>query len=260
MTARDDIHYLAGSEYRVQLLDLLREPKRPGDLVDEQSASRTTVQRTLSGFTERGWARKEHETGCYRLTTAGKLVYGAYHELVDVVDTVDETGESLSLLEDIEPSIPLESVRSASVVVATPKTPHAAMDRYFTVLETLTDIDYFYAISPVISPVVNETHVDLVEPGVPTELVIDEEMFEQFRNTDFENKDDIYSIETFTLYVLPRSIRFGLGIVGGHVFVGAYDNYGRHRASLDGNDDKLVEWAQTVFKKYRRDARVVEVT
>jgi predicted transcriptional regulator len=260
MTAREDIHYLAGSKNRVQLLDALREPKRPGEIVDEQSASRATVQRTLSGFTERGWAEKERETGCYRLTTAGKLVYGAYHELVDVVDTVGEAGESLSLLEDIEPSIPIEAVRSASIEISTPKAPHAAMDHYFTVLETLTDIDCFYAITPIISPMINETHIELIEPGVPTELVIDEETFEQFRNTDFDNRDEIYSIETFTLRVFSGSIRFGLGIVDGHVFVGAYDNHGRHRANLDGDDDALVEWARTVFEKYRREARVVEVT
>lgn len=260
MTARENIHYLAGSEYRVQLLDALQEPKRPGDMVDEQSASRATVQRTLSGFTERGWAKKERETGRYRLTTAGKLVHGAYHELVDVVDTVKEAGESLSWLEDIEPSIPLESVRSASIEISTPKAPHAAMNRYFTVLEGLTDIDYFRAISPVISPVINDSHVELVEPGVPTELVIDEEMFEQFRNTDFDDKDEIYSIETCTLYVYPGSIGFGLGIVGGHVFVGAYDSHGRHRANLDGDDEALLEWARTVFEKYKREARVVEIT
>lgn len=258
MTAREDIHYLAGSEYRVQLLGTLQEPKRPSDLVDEQSASRATVQRTLSGFTERGWVQKERKTGCYRLTTAGKLVHRAYHELVDVVDTVEETGGSLSLLEDIEPNIPIEAVRSASIAVSTPKTPHAAMDHYFTSLEKLTDVDYFYAISPVISPIINKTHVELIEPGVPTELVIDEEMFEQFQNTDFDN--EIYSIDTFTLHVFPGSIGFGLGIVGGHVFVGAYDNHGRHRANLNGDDDALIEWAQTVFERYRREARVVEVT
>ena len=258
MTARDDIKYLSGSEYRVRLLDTLQESKRPGDIVDEQSASRATVQRTLTGFTERGWVQKERETGCYRLTTAGKLVHGAYHELADVVETVEEAGESLSLLEHIEPSIPLESVRRASVTVATPKAPHAAMERYFDAIESLPNIDFLYGISPILSPVLGDTHEELIGSDVPTELVIDEETFEKVRNTDFERMNDSLSIETFTLYVFPGSIEFGLGIVGEHVFVGAYDNYGRHRANLDGDDDALIEWAQTVYDKYRREARVIE--
>jgi predicted transcriptional regulator len=258
MTARDDIKYISGSEYRVQLLDTLQEPKRPSDIVDEQSASRATVQRTLTGFTERGWVQKERETGCYRLTTAGKLVHGAYHELADVVETVEEAGESLSLLEHIEPSIPLESVRRASVTVATPKAPHAAMERYFDAIESLPDIDSLYGISPILSPVLGDTHEELIGSDVPTELVIDEETFEKVRNTDFERMNDSLSIETFTLYVFPGSIEFGLGIIGEHVFVGAYDNYGRHRANLDGNDEALIEWAQTVYDKYRREARVIE--
>jgi predicted transcriptional regulator len=260
MTAREDIQYLSGSENRVQLLDALQEPKRPGDIVDEQSASRATVQRALSGFTERGWVQKEMATGSYRLTTAGKLVHKAYHELVDVVDTVEEAGDSLSLLGDIEPSIPLKSVQSASVTVATPKAPHAAMESYFDGLEDLTDIDYLYGISPILSPVVNDAHEEIVGSGVPTELIIDEATFEKVQGGENESTNDSPGIETFTLYVFPGSIRFGLGIVGGHVFVGAYDNHGQHRANLDGDDDALLEWAQTVFEKYKREAEMVDVT
>jgi predicted transcriptional regulator len=258
MTARDDIKYISGSEYRVQLLDTLQEPKRPSDIVDEQSASRATVQRTLTGFTERGWVQKERESGCYRLTTAGKLVQGAYHELADVVETVEEAGESLSLLEHIEPSIPLESVRRASMTVATPKSPHAAMERYFDTLESLPDIDYLYGISPILSPVLSEAHEQLIGSDVRTELVIDEETFEKVRSTNPESMSNSLSLESFTLYVFPGSIEFGLGIIGEHVFVGAYDNHGRHRANLDGDDEALIEWAQTVYDKYRQEARVIE--
>jgi predicted transcriptional regulator len=259
MTAREHIEFLAGSEHRVRLLSVLQEPKRPGGLVDEQSASRATVQRALSGFTERGWVRKETETGCYQLTTAGKLVYESYHELVDVVDTVEKASESLSLLESVEPDIPIEAVRTASMTVSSPKNPHAAMDRYFTALDDSgTDIDHLYGISPILSPVLNEAHKELIESGVPTELIIDEDTFETIKNTDAESTNDSFSVETFTLYVFPGSIGFGLGIVGNQVFVSAYDDLGRQRANLHGTDDALVEWAQTVYDRYRREARVIE--
>jgi predicted transcriptional regulator len=259
MPAREHIQFLAGSEYRVQLLSALQEPKRPGTLVDEQLASRATVQRALSGFTERGWVRKEIETGCYRLTTAGELVYDSYTELVGIVDRVEEAGESLSLLDCIEPNIPIEAVRTASMAVATPKTPHAAIDRYFNALENAeSDIEYLYGMTPILSPVLNKAHEELVGSGVPTELIIDEETFEQIQSGETENTNDSLSIETFTLYVHPGSIGFGLGIVGERVFVGAYDSHGRSRANLDGTNDSLVEWAHTVYDKYKRESRLIE--
>ncbi|MFC6835431.1 helix-turn-helix transcriptional regulator [Halomarina ordinaria] len=255
MSVREHVEFLAGSEHRVAVLETLRDrPSRPCELETALDASRATVQRALTGLTDRGWIHKER--GTYRLTAAGALVLRAYDDLLDLVAAVDDAGETLALLDAASVDVPPEAVRTVTVTRATAKTPHAPIERYARLLAE-TEFDSFRGVSPVVSPVFDEVHRPLVEGGCPIELVVDEETFRAANR----QRDDAPLPEDapFTLYVHPDPIDVGLSLFGDRAVVGAYDDHGRFRASLDGTDEAFVEWCSTLFARHRDAARPVEI-
>lgn len=254
MTPREHIAFLTGSEHRVRLLRALDAPRRPCELDDEQPASRATIQRTLGGFEERGWVVKDGRT--YRLTAAGDIVRQAYDEMASVVETVDETDGSLSLLSDV--GLPPAAIAAATVTTASATTPHAPIERYLGAVRD-ADPDRFRGICPVLSVMLDEAHAAVVADGTPTDLVIDEATFEAAREHDPDGLDRAERTPSFSLYVHPEPIEFGLGILEDHVFVGAHDDRGRCRAMLDGTNRELYEWAVATFEECVGDARTVEL-
>ncbi|MFC5972823.1 helix-turn-helix transcriptional regulator [Halomarina salina] len=256
MTAREQVAFLVGSEHRVATMEALRDGSaRPCELEESLSASRATVQRALSGLDERDWVDK-HD-GKYRLTGAGTFVLRAYHDLADVVETADEVGEPLSLLDTATDDLPIAALRSATATTATATTPHAPIERYASLLER-TDIDELRGICPVLSPVFNEVHRPLFEAGVPIELVIDEETLAAAEELTPENHTVALESDSFTLYVADEALDFGASLFGDSAMVAAYDDQGRFRASLDSTDDALVDWTADLFEGYRDRAHVLE--
>lgn len=252
MTAREHIAFLAGSEHRVRLLTALQSPKRPCELEDEQPASRATIQRTLAGFEDRGWAVKDGRT--YRLTAAGDIVRTAYRQMASVVETISETDGSLVLLSDL--GLPPAAITDATVTTASATTPHAPIERYIGFVEQETP-EYFRGICPVYSDMFTEAHAHIVESATPTELVIDESTFDAAREHAPGQVTVADRTPSFSLFVHPDSVEFGLSILDDHVFVGAYDDQGRCRALIDGTSDALYDWAVEQFEACRSDAHVI---
>lgn len=254
MTPREHLAFLTGSEHRVRLLRALETPRRPCELDDEQPASRATIQRTLGGFEDRGWVVKDGRT--YRLTAAGDIVRQAYGEMATLVEAVDETDGTLSLLSDV--GLPPAAIADATVTTASPTTPHAPIERYLGVVRDANP-DRFRGICPVLSVMLNEAHASVVEGGTRTDLVIDEATFEAAREHDVGSLDRAERTQTFSLHVHTDPIEYGLSIVDDHVFVGAHDERGRCCATFDGTSRHLYEWAVATFDECVANARTVEL-
>ncbi len=247
MTARGDIAFLSGSEHRVDLLCALEQPKRPSELEAESGASRATVQRSLSGFTERGWVCKEER--CYRLTVAGELVLEAYRDAEAVIGTVAESGPELAALDAVD--LPAEALVESTVVTADDQTPHAAVAHYIDAIQR-AEPDEFAGITPVVSELFDDAHRELVSE-VPTELVVDGDTMATARERMPEALAAAAEMESLTVYVHPEPITFGLSVLDDRAFVGAYDDAGRMRVCIEGNGP-LLEWARETFADYRERA------
>ena len=256
MTAREQVAFLVGSEHRVATMEALRDGSaRPCELERTLSASRATVQRALSGLDERGWVDKRD--GEYHLTGAGVFVLRAYHDLADVVETTDDVGEPLSLLDSVTDDLPVAALGTATATTATAKTPHAPIERYATLLER-ADVDRLRGICPVLSPVFNEVHRPLFESGVAIDLVIDERTLAAAEELTPENHAAALEADSFTLYVVGEDLDFGASLFGDWASVAAYDEQGQFRASLDASAGPLVDWAGDLFEGYCDRARVLE--
>lgn len=256
MTAHEHIAFLAGSPNRVRVLRAIHEdPARQCALVDRLALSRSTVQRCLGGFTERGWARKED--GAFRITAGGIHVLSQYDALTDTIDAVAEHGGLLDHLRDLAFSLPAEAIATATVVSASTDRPHAPESHIVDALET-TGVERLRAITPTVSDMFNEAAALQVAAGVDIELILDSSGFDVSRREFPDALDDAYTAETLDLYVHPGEFGFGLLIVDNRVLVSVYDDEDRIRGCLDGTGSPIVEWADDVHHDRRQAATRAE--
>ena len=83
--ALDAVAYLARSANRVRILDALsRNAFTRGELADRTPASRTTVDRIVNEFEERGWAERGSE-GTYAATTIGEQLMRRFRPFIESV-------------------------------------------------------------------------------------------------------------------------------------------------------------------------------
>lgn len=253
----DHAAFLAGSANRVRVLRELRErPGRGSELAERCSLPRSTVHRCLDGAATRGWVRKAD--GDYRLTASGALVLNAYDDLVGTIAVTDEHEGFLRHLGPVARTMPVGALANASVVEATPESPHATMEHVERVYREGVP-ERFRGVVPIVSHVFNEVNRPLVERGVEMEVVIDGSVLETARETHPNAHELGVESDNFTIYVHPGSVSFGLAIFDDdRVLVGAYDGRGNLRANLDGTDDALVEWAVGTYERYRREAVRIE--
>jgi predicted transcriptional regulator len=254
MKVHERVAFLAGSDNRVRLLRELRDrPGRGAELARRCSLPRSTVHRCLDGLTARGWTEKA--AGNYRLTTAGSLVLSAYEELTGTIETAVEHGSFLEHIGTVGESLPIEAIREATVIEATPENPYATMEHSVDVFESAS-FDWMRGIVPITARSFNEAGRPLVEADIDMEIVIDERVLETARETYAEAHQLGLDSDNFVQYVHPEPLSFGLAILDeDRVLVGAYDEHGNPRACLDGTDDALIEWAEDTYEEYRAAAR-----
>lgn len=256
MDAREDIAFLVGSSSRVELLRALAErPYRPTELANVCSCARETAQRTLGGFVERGWVQKSEAQ--YRLTPGGVSVLEQYEKLTDVVLSVERLETFLTNAGSAIEDLPTETYGELTVTEASNTDPHAPINRFLTVLGS-DPVELFKGITPIVSPVYNEAAASIIGPETEMELIIDDSVLAISEAEYPEALQRANDLPQFSLYLTPRDIDFGLTIVDGHAYVGAYDEYNNIVASVDGESETLLTWAQELYAEYQRSATLFE--
>lgn len=254
MRARDDIAFLVGSECRVDSLLALREgPLGPSAIARRVSCARETAQRNLGGFVERNWVTKDG--GRYRLTVAGELVLDTYERLEFTVESASRLTTFLTHVDGALEDVPATLLSEQCVTSAGGEDPHAPINRWLEVIGE-EPVDEYYGIAGIVSRLFNEAAERIIGPETEMELIIDESVLETSRTQYPDALQLAYDLERFTLYVSPDSIDFGLCICNGHAWLAAYDELGNIVASVDGDDERFVEWARGVYERHRSDARV----
>lgn len=256
MNAREDIAFLVGSTSRIEILEKLAERSfRPTVLAEQCSCARETAQRTLAGFVERGWVTKTD--GRYELTPGGEQVFKQYSQLAGVVSGASRLREFLIEAGEEVTDLPVEMYSEVTVINATNCNPHAPIDRYLTVLGS-ESVGSFKGITPMVSRVFNEAAATAIGSKTQMELIIDESVLTVSETEYPDALQRAYDLDQFTLLLSPDTIEFGLTLVDGHVYIGAYDDHGNLVASVDGTSDVLYEWAENLYERYRRSAVHVE--
>jgi predicted transcriptional regulator len=256
MNPRDDISFLVGSDSRVRVLRLLHDqPLRPTEIVDRCTCTRETVQRTLSGFGDLGWVEKTGKH--YRTTLAGDMVLESYEDLSSVVSDVNDLGPFLEHASDEFHDIPPSVLSSTTITTATSENPHAPIDRY---LELVGGgyVEEFRGVAPIVSGVFNQASESAIGPETDMELIIDESVLERSQ-TDYEDALQVaYDRDQFTLYLSRDPLQFGLALVDGVSWLGAYDDNGNLVACIDSDHPALFDWTMSVYERKREASTELE--
>jgi predicted transcriptional regulator len=256
MSAREDIAFLVGSEVRINLLRRLRSaPARPSDLADHCSCARETAQRTVSGFTDRGWAEKVGDTDRYRLTHAGEMIAGSYAEFEECVDVTTRFRHLLANLDGRVDGLTCEVLAETTRTRATPENPHASVNRLLELMDR-EQIDTLRGVTPIVSRVFNQAAADVIGPETDVDLIIDRDVLDASTAEYPEALKRAERLPGFTLYVSPEEVGFGLVVIDGHAWLGAYDDQGNLVASADDDGGPFLPWVRDAFARIRERSSV----
>ncbi|WP_203229114.1 helix-turn-helix transcriptional regulator [Halobellus captivus] len=251
MNARDDIAFLAGSATRIEILRALRTgTTRPSELAERCECARETAQRAVGAFVERGWAEKISTEEGYSLTHAGEFVADSYDTFERCMVVSNQFRTLLENLGTATDEIDCDTLAEATYTEATAEDPHAPLDRFLSVVGD-APVEEFYGITPIVSRVFNRAANRVIGDETVVELIVDRDVLTASAQEYPEALERAEELGGFTLYVSREPLEFGLLLVDGHAYLGAYDEHGNLVASADGTGDEFVSWAEGTFDDVR---------
>lgn len=115
----DDVSFLARSVHRVEVLRTLASgPRSRPELHEVAGIPQPTLGRILGGFEDRAWVERDGRE--YALTPLGGLVFEAFEELLDTVETVQRLGDVLVQLPTDEMDFDIREFADATIWVPEP--------------------------------------------------------------------------------------------------------------------------------------------
>ena len=254
MSAREDVAFLTGSEIRIAVLRALRsDDARPSELAAECSCARETAQRAVTAFVDRGWAEKVSTSDGYRLTRAGELVAKSYDEFEECMDIANRFEHLLSNLRGTAEEIECETLAGTMYAQSTAENPHAPIDRFLAIVGD-EPVERFRGVTPIVSRVFNEAAARVIGPETQAELITDRDVLQTSATEYPESLERAKDLDGFTLYVSQEPLEFGLLLVDGHAYLGAYDEHGNLVASADSAEARFVDWVTRAFARVRANA------
>lgn len=251
----DEIAFLANSENRVAVLQLLAEgPRNHDEIRDRIGASRVTTARILREFEEREWiARTGQEC---TLTPTGEWVCDEFTRLLDELAAERRLRESLQWLPSDLLTFDVRRLRDAERIVLEESDATAIIRR---ILEFRRSSDRIRGISRTVAPVFIEndwestvqgdTHLDqVVTPDALDTIRAHPTAAEQLREM-LEQPDVDVSV--------TEDIPISVSIVDGSVGIDLADEQGVVKRGLVSADDAVHEWAVDLFETCREEARQV---
>nr|WP_233204232.1 hypothetical protein [Halegenticoccus soli] len=185
------------------------------------------------------------------------MVFEDYERLASTVTDTSRFQQFLAHGGEIARRLRPESLVDLTVTTATADNPHAPIDRYLTVLGD-SPVTSFRGMAPIVSRVFNEAAEAVIGPETSMELIIDEAVLNASEARYPDALAKAFDLPQFELLLSPDEIDFGLALIDGRAFVGAYDEHGNLIASVDGTGDALWDLSTEVYAEYRERARSLE--
>ncbi|EMA61448.1 helix-turn-helix transcriptional regulator [Halorubrum lipolyticum] len=251
----DGAQYLAGSPVRVAMLRALREePRRPADLTAAVDATRTTVQRILSGFRERDWVVKRD--AAYHVTPTGARIHDAYETLLDEVEVADRYGQFAADLERVGADFPPSAIGTGELTIAADRNPLAAVDRLTELLREGCGSE-IRAVSPIVIQQFNDAAAEAIDAGAEVELVIDRDVVAESIAEFGAATDRALHDDGATVYVCSEPVEYGIFRHDDVACVTAYDRRNNPRCVLESTDSDVIEWVDDRFESFVDEAQLL---
>ncbi|MFC6953810.1 helix-turn-helix domain-containing protein [Halorubellus litoreus] len=258
VTPLEEVEFLARSEYRVEVLELLHgTPREYSDLRAGTPASNATVHRILSEFRDRGWVRRTRRE--YELTVPGTFV-------VETFDDVLTRIAAETRLRGIWQWIPagfldddLEPYRDAVVTTASPSDPFVADERCASFLRQTSTLRGFDAV--VSSPRSVRVLAERILDGLAVEFIVTPAVIERLEESYPETYRTVTASDHFTLWSNGDLPLVQLMIFDDRVGIGGYDDRtGKLAVYVDTDDSAVRDWAIATVEEQRDGATVAGAT
>lgn len=254
-TPREQIVFLTRAESRVRIVETLNEsgPATQRELRGRLDASRTTVSRALQSLSERGWV--ERSDGEYSLTRTGAILATELGRVLDTIGRIDDLADFLRWFPADVDAPDFLDASDVEVTYSTNAAPYAPARKQTEIIHTADrlrillpaiDLDSTKAIAEQVTERGLEVET-VVAPGVEATMESDE-----FAPLIAEKVRTGRS----SVYVAQDGVPFYLGLADdGRTQIGLADDEGLPRALLETTDERIGEWAESVYRDYREGAR-----
>ena len=252
-TALDDIAFLANSENRVAVLQMLVKAPRSHDEMRERiDASRVTTARTLREFEERDWITRSGQECA--VTPTGEWICEEFVRLMDEMEAEHRLREPLEWLPSDLLPFDVRCFRDAELVVLGESDSTALIRR---ILEFHRSGDRVRGVARMVAPVFIENHWELTVHGDTIfEMVITPEALNIIRDhptsaQQFHEMLDEENVRSSVYEDIPISV----GIVDDGVGINLTDEQGVLKGGLVTENETVHEWAVDLFEACREQAK-----
>lgn len=252
-----DIAYLARSEHRIPALVALTDrPRTRSELCEETGVSSSTIRRTLNEFEDRRWIRKDGYQ--YVATPPGEAIASVMEDAIDRVKTERELRDVWHWLPDVVGELPAETWSELTVTVADPELPYRPVNRFESLLESTTTLRFVRPEVALMDPCLDLLS-ERVDSGVDVTLIDRPNCHLYFLTTYPERSSELLQRTNFTALQHDELPPYGTGLLDERVVISCYEqDSGMAQAVIDTDVPAVRNWAQSVYERYRSDARPIE--
>ena len=183
------------------------------------------------------------------------MIAGSYAEFEECVDVTTRFRHLLANLDGRVDGLTCEVLAETTRTRATPENPHASVNRLLELMDR-EQIDTLRGVTPIVSRVFNQAAADVIGPETDVDLIIDRDVLDASTAEYPEALKRAERLPGFTLYVSPEEVGFGLVVIDGHAWLGAYDDQGNLVASADDDGGPFLPWVRDAFARIRERSSV----
>ncbi|MCU4750521.1 MarR family transcriptional regulator [Halobacteria archaeon AArc-curdl1] len=252
-----DIAYLARSEHRIPALVALTErPRSRSELCELTNVSSSTIRRTLNEFEDRLWIRKDGYQ--YAATRLGEAIATEMDDLIDRFETERKLRDVWHWLPDDISEFPIETWSELTVTIANPNVPYRPVTRFESLLEKTATLRFVRPEVALMDPCFDVLYQQ-VDDGVDVTLIDRPNCHTYFLSTYPERSSELLQQDNFTVLEHDELPLHGTGLLDERVVISCYEqDSGTVQAVIDTDVLAVREWAQSVYERYRSDARPIE--
>jgi predicted transcriptional regulator len=253
--AIEDVAYLVRSGNRVRILDALAEdPATRRDLTDATGASRTTLDRIVNEFEDRGWARRTAD-GRYAATATGRALSETVASTIDAAVGIRRLGDAIDWLPRDELDVDLAHFSDARVRRPESDDPMET-GRYFA--DLVGEVGELTVLSEWVPPEVlaRAMHGEVVGGDLDADFVVANEAFERLvaDPTRLDRWREMLSA-TASSWVVQGSVPCNLFVFDDTVLVKASGPNAREESygvPIESTNPRVREWALELVDRYRQ--------
>jgi predicted transcriptional regulator len=252
-TALDDVAFLANSENRVTVFEVLVEaPRERAEVTDRVDASRVTVARILRELEGRNWITRSGRE--YAVTPLGEWVYDEFAGLVEEVEAERRLRDALQWFPPDLLTFDVRCLRGAEIVRLDESDMTAMLRR---VVEFQRSGDRVRGVARESAPEAVRNQWELTVRGdTQVELVVTPDIVDAIRNHPPSARRLVEMLEEENArYLVHESIPMSVAIVDGRVGFNLTDETGVLKGGLITGADTVHAWAVDLFESYRSKAR-----